>query len=120
MEMSADELRGVSPHAPTGNVFGVNRKAWKAKPVPIYTPRKTPFSITFFGFIGHVLIGIGIVALALSAAMVKSGEGFNATVACITGISMMVTGPVYIVVWHVAKAVMRIDDMLAHKLSHRE
>lgn len=118
--MSADELRGVSPHNPASDVFGKARRSLKVVPVKPYTPRKTPFSITFIAYTGNVLCAIGVGLIALSAAIFFQGEAFKAAGSAATGFGMIWFGAFNIMCCHVAKSQLRSDDMLAHKLSHGE
>jgi hypothetical protein len=118
--MSADELRGVSPHNAPSDVFGKARRSWKAKHVPTYIPRKTPFSITFIGFIGNVLIAVGILAMVFGGLTFYQGEGFRAGMVACSGFVTVIAGALLVAHVHVAKAQLRTADMLAHKLSHGE
>lgn len=118
--MSADELRGVSPHNPASDVFGKARRSLKVVPVKPYIPRKTPFSITFIGFIGKFLCGAGAGFIATSAVMFYEGEAVRAAIGAATGFAMIWFGAFNIMCCHIAKSQLRIDDMTAHKLSHGE
>lgn len=115
--MTTDELRGTSPHAPTGNIFGVNRKQWKAAHVKQFTPKRLPLSVRWleaFGLLWTV-IGIFVIASGLGLAGERPASSILAFIVAVAGLIMILTGPMFCAAYHVAKAVLHIRDMTAHR-----
>lgn len=120
--MTTDELRGISPHTTDSTVtpFGSRRSFWKAEHGRSYIPRKAPLSVRFVGFLGYFITMLSVVCAAVAVAYLLNGNPLNAAICAVGGVIMILVGPCYLTAYHVARSNLRVDDMIAHKLSHGE
>jgi hypothetical protein len=74
-------------------------------------------SVKWLGFLGCALTTFGIVAIlfGLGLSGQRVGSGFVGFSIAATGLSMVLTGPLFCAAYHVAKAVLHIRDMTAHR-----
>jgi hypothetical protein len=115
--MTTTELRGTSPHTTASGFFARNRNANESRHVKQFTPQRLPMSIKWVGFVGVVwtILGIFAIVSGLGLSGERPASGIFAFAVAATGLSMILTGPIFCALYHVAKAVLHIRDMTAHR-----
>jgi hypothetical protein len=115
--MTTNELRGTSPHNAASDIFGKARRSLKAVPVKQFTPKRLPLSVRWLEAFGLLwtIIGIFVIASGLGLAGERPASSILAFIVAVAGLIMILTGPMFCAAYHVAKAVLHIRDMTAHR-----